>query len=490
MIHLQRFGGGGETFVSPLVLVAMALVMVLIFILRKENVIIPLLAGFFLIPMDQVLVLGPFHFQMLRVLILFGWGRLLATRLSSKTEILSGGMNAIDKAMLLSTGICAVDFVLLYRESGAFINQLGVLYTVFGIYFLMRFLIRNEEDVHRTIKTLAYISAVIAVIMLIEQATGRSPYVFLGSHGVIGLERQGLMVRDGRFRALASFQHPILAGTFGAILLPMFFGLFCKGKNRRVALMGMIASTLIVACSVSSTPLIAYAAGIGALCLWPLRKQMRAIRWGIVLVLVSLQVVMKANVWALIARAGVIGGSSSDHRYELVNNFILRFGDWWLLGVKSTASWGWDMFDRANQYVTLGETYGLLPLIFFIAVIVYGFKYVGIAREASEDDKKQEKFFWALGAAMFANAVAYFGISYFDQTMVVWYAFLAIIWATTAPFVRKPQLLTVDGHSLDSRPAQVFPSARAVHRREPLYMRGSDSKQWADKAIRNRTWLP
>jgi hypothetical protein len=32
-----------------------------------------------------------------------------------------------------------------------------------------------------------------------------------------------------------------------------------------------------------------------------------------------------------------------------------------------------------------------------------------------------------MGAALFANVVAFFGISYFDQTMVAWYGLLAMI---------------------------------------------------------------
>ena len=34
---------------------------------------------------------------------------------------------------------------------------------------------------------------------------------------------------------------------------------------------------------------------------------------------------------------------------------------------------------------------------------------------------------WACSAALFANVVAFFGISYWDQTMVSWYTLLAII---------------------------------------------------------------
>jgi hypothetical protein len=190
--------------------------------------------------------------------------------------------------------------------------------------------------------------------------------------------------------------------------------------------------------SVSSTPLLAYVAGMFALCLWPLRDLMRPMRWGIVISLISLHLVMKAPAWALIGRTDVIAGSSGYHRYMLVDQFIRRFGDWWLLGTKTNAEWDFDMWDTANQYVHIGEDAGLFTLLFFVAAIVVSFKYLGIARKASEGNKKQELFFWALGAALFSNVVAFLGIAYFDQTQVAWYALLAMIAATTYGTLRSP----------------------------------------------------
>jgi hypothetical protein len=184
---------------------------------------------------------------------------------------------------------------------------------------------------------------------------------------------------------------------------------------------------------------------------------MRLVRWGFVATLVFLHLVMKAPVWALIARVDVVGGSSGYHRYMLVDQFIRRFGDWWLLGTKVNSEWGWDMWDLANQYVAVGEVSGLLPFVFFLAIIVCGFKYVGLARKVCEEKRKKENeaFLWAIGAALFANVVAFFGISYFDQTQVVWYALLAIIPITTIPFFAQHEQAGADERvrSLSFHPA-------------------------------------
>jgi len=98
-----------------------------------------------------------------------------------------------------------------------------------------------------------------------------------------------------------------------------------------------------------------------------------------------------------------------------------------LIGTKSYADWGWDMWDLANWYVGTADTAGLIPLLAFLAIIVFGFKYLGRERKAATRDRRQELFIWAMGAALFANAVAFFGIAYWDQTIVVWYALLAMI---------------------------------------------------------------
>jgi len=156
-------------------------------------------------------------------------------------------------------------------------------------------------------------------------------------------------------------------------------------------------------------------------------------------VLIFLHLVMKAPVWALIGRTDLISGSSGYHRFVLVDQFIRRFGDWWLMGTKDNASWGWDMWDSANQYVAIGVDAGLFPLLCFVAAIVFGFKYLGIARKASMRNKREELFRWALGAALFSHLIAFVGISYFDQTVVAWYGLLAMI---SAIAVRRKGLST------------------------------------------------
>jgi hypothetical protein len=175
--------------------------------------------------------------------------------------------------------------------------------------------------------------------------------------------------------------------------------------------------------------------------------------------LVSLHLVMKAPVWDLVSRIDLTGGSSGYHRYQLIDQCIRHFWDWAFVGTKDFGNWGWDMWDLSNQYVAAADTTGLVPLILFLVMIVVGFRYVGRARRASSSDRKQEMFIWALGASMFANVVAFFGIAYFDQTIIAWYGLLAMI-AAAAVTVRRQQ--REKGESKESMPGPFSREQEAV----------------------------
>jgi hypothetical protein len=353
--------------------------------------------------------------------------RALASALFSKERFFTGGMRAFDWVFLLWTFFHVVTFLLLFSfHPAAITNQLGFVWDTIGVFLVLRFFIQDQEDIDRVLRTFAVIAAVLAVCMLNEHFHMQNVFGYLGAMRLVP------ETRDGMVRAQAAFSHPLLAGTFGAALLPLFFLLWHNGKSKTLALVGIVASTIMTICASSSTPLLAYAAGIGALCLWPLRGHMRMIRWGLVIGLVALNFIMKAPVWFVISHISLFGSSSSDHRAYLVDAFIRHFNDWWLVGTNDAGNWGWDMWDTSNQYINEGEGGGLATFICFIALISISFGNIGKARKAAEGDRAREWSFWFLGAALFANVVGFFGVSYFDQTRVMWFTLLVMIAVATS----------------------------------------------------------
>jgi hypothetical protein len=200
-----------------------------------------------------------------------------------------------------------------------------------------------------------------------------------------------------------------------------------------LALAGAASAAIITITSASSTPILAFGAGILGIALWPLRNHLRILRWGMVAILAVLHLTMKAPVWFLVARVDLVGGSSGFHRAMLIDQFITHFFDWWLIGTNSNGNWGWDMWDTCNQFVTEGYTGGVATFACFIILLWLCFSRLGKARRASRKDKKIERFYWLLGVTLFSHVVAFFGIVYFDQTRVAWFALLAMITAVTAP---------------------------------------------------------
>jgi hypothetical protein len=416
----RAFGGGAtSSILHPVILVAVVLVAALTFFLPRKYVIVPLLLGILLTPAGQNIYIGV-HLYVFRILILIGWGRLLSSKRSSG-GFLPGGVIILDKVFLVWATYRALAVILLFGQFGAVINQAAFLLDSVGAYFLFRSLIRDDQDVRRVVKVFAIVAAVSALVMLIELKTGQN---ILGSLGGI---RAISDVRNGRIRAQGVFAHSILAGSFGAAAFPLFLWLWKREKTRLTAAIGAVSASVMVFACASSTPIAAWLGSIGAICLWPIRKNMRMVRWVIVLTLISLQLVMKAPVWYVLAHIDLAGGSSGWNRAYLIDTFIRHVRDWWLIGTHDNVNWGWDMWDQCNQFVTEGETGGLVALGCFIAMIVICFRKIGKARKAVTGHSRKEWLFWLLGAAMFAQVMAFMGVDYFDQSIFAWYALLVII---------------------------------------------------------------
>lgn len=416
------FGGGGATLVTPLSLVVLGTTLVLLALLPRRYVIVPLLASALLIPLGNQIVVSGVHFMTYRLVLLAGWMRIGSGILRERRF---PRLNRLDKAFLVWALASALIYTLLWGQWEAVMNRLGFLYSTLGAYFLLRYLIRTPDDVRRTIKTLAVIMAIIAPLMLWEHWTGHNLFSWFG--GVDALSP----VRNGRIRAQGPFAHSIIAGTCGAALLPLFLSLWWSGKNRLIVIAGVIASTLMAVASSSSTPIATYVAGVGALCVWPLRRNMRPVRWCLVGGVIALHLVMRAPVWFVISRmSGVLGGSGW-HRAQLIDQFIRHANEWWLIGTRNSAYWGLDMWDAINAYVSAGVNGGILTFCLFISILALAYRTVGRARALAETRATQLQV-WALGAGLFANTVAFFGIVYFDQSAIVWYALLVMISVTSA----------------------------------------------------------
>jgi hypothetical protein len=87
--------------------------------------------------------------------------------------------------------------------------------------------------------------------------------------------------------------------------------------------------------------------------------------------------------------------------------------------------------DITNQFISFGLSAGIGAMVLFILLLALAFRGLGNklmeARFSLPDPSKTEFLLWGLGVTLSVHVVNWFGITYFDQTHVVWFLQLATI---------------------------------------------------------------
>ncbi|OPX90604.1 MAG: hypothetical protein A4E53_00908 [Pelotomaculum sp. PtaB.Bin104] len=420
------------THVHPVGLIILIVLGILMLFVSRRWAIVPMIIMACFIPSGQRIVIASLDFSFLRIMVVFGFFRLLL-----KKEYINFTWKPIDTAMIFWVISTILIFILQQKTFAAVIFRLGFGFDAFGMYFMFRCLIRNWGDVDAIISGTLLISIPIAFCFLIENRTGRNLFSVFGGVGLI------TPVREGRIRCQGPIGNSIIAGCFWASQIPLFAALWWRSsKDKVLAIIGVITSMIMVICSASSTPVLGVLAGfVGGLAYF-VRYHMRAIRWGLLLVMICLHLMMKAPIWALVARVSAVGGSTSWFRYMLIDSAIRRFSEWALLGTTSTAHWFYGAQDLCNYYVYQGVTGGFLTLCLFIVVIIYAFRDVGMLWRRQKRNTYRQILSWALGVSLFIHCAQFIGVAYIGTITILWYLLLAII-ASLAPAKNVPNMLKV-----------------------------------------------
>lgn len=408
------------TTIHPLALVMTIVCALIMLTVQRKYAVIPMLFLACFVAPAQRIVIFTLDFNLLRVMVLAGW-----LRVSLKQETDEFVWKTLDKVMIAWAVSGAIAYVLLRGTTAAFIYKLGSMFDGIGMYFLFRCLVRDMEDVKQIVIGLAYLSLPVAVFLYFEKQSGHNMFAVFGGVSEI------TAIREGKLRAQGAFAHSILAGCFWVTQLPLFLALWWQDAKKTLMLLASLATLFIIYACASSTPAAGLAAVAVGFAFYTFRQQMSTVRQGLLATLVALHLVMKGPVWSLIARVDLVGGSTGYHRFNLIDQAIHRFSEWWLVGTLSTAHWGWSLVDTANMYVNEAVHGGVLTLIFFVAMIVFAFKSIGTLLSSLEDNTPEYIFAWALGVALFTHCMLFIGVSYFGQIIVVWYLLLAVIGSLT-----------------------------------------------------------
>jgi hypothetical protein len=174
----------------------------------------------------------------------------------------------------------------------------------------------------------------------------------------------------------------------------------------------------------------------GGLVMWRFREKMNLAWWATLVAVVSLHLIMKAPVWALMGRVSGLTGGTGWYRSELITQAINHIGEWWFWGTDYTAHWmpfvlpeNPNMVDITSQYIAEGVNGGLLTMLLFIGMIALCFRQLGRRLRVlySEDAGADAKATWCIGVALFAHALSFVSVAYFDQLVVFWYFLLACV---------------------------------------------------------------
>jgi hypothetical protein len=392
---------------------------------------LPLLAIICYVPFYVDVEVSSIHFTAFRALIAVGIIRVL-----TRGESPNLGTNSIDWAMLGWVFWLVMSGFFHDDPFGEFKYRLGLAYDALGSYFLVRSCCRSIDDVPQILRIFAIVLIPLACTMLYQKLTATNPFYYFG-----GVDA-GSMIREGRVRANGPFGHPILAGTVGAICLPIMFGLW---SNRRpLALLGIAACVTIIVCSASSGPILSAIAGVFAVWTWSEREHVRVMRWLAVIGYIVLDLIMKDPAYFLVARIDLAGGSTSWYRARLIQSALEHLPEWWLYGTDRTRDWMWVVVswsqnhtDITSHYIQMGVWGGVPLLALFVFVVWKGFACVGRVARSVDLPSRSIFMLWTLGASLFALAITGLSVSYFDQSIVILYSTLGCIGSVTSRAIKR-----------------------------------------------------
>ena len=409
------------------VIVFILLNSILLLFLKKKWAPLPLLCGTCYMPLTQAIEVGPFHFTIIRILIAVG-----VVRIFKQKEYLKIKKNSIDWALIVWS-LWALFSSLFHNDtSSALVFRLGIVYNTLGIYFLLRIFCSSFEDLISLFHIIAIILTPLALLMLYEKLYAYNLFSVLGA-------KEFPAIREGHVRAQGPFGHSILAGTVGAVCLPMMIGFW--SQNKKIAFVGILSCLIIIYASTSSGPILSGLAGICGIFFWAYRKRVKIFKWMILFIYVALDVFMKAPAYFILGKIDITGGSTGWYRARLIQSAFEHLSEWWLGGtdytrhwMQTAVAWSQNHTDITNQYLEYGVIGGIPLMIIFIIIIYKEFSYIGNIYEKISENEKDLKFItWTMGASLFAHAVTCISVSYFDQSFIFLYMTISII-ASMASF--------------------------------------------------------
>jgi hypothetical protein len=407
----------------------LALLAGLIICLPRRWAPVPIILCAAYVTRGQVLDAWGANFTVLRLLIGIGVVRVLL-----RGERLEGGVQTADLLMLIWAALLL--FASLFHTNDAWLYRSGLIWSDLGCYLLLRIFITDSEDVYRNLRFVSIALIPLAAEMIYEKTTGVDLF------GVLGGINEDALIRGGVVRAAGSFAHPILAGSVGAACASL--GVVLWHRSRFAAAAGLAAGLAMIYASTSSGPILMFLFFLLAFALWPWRRFVRLVRYGLLVGVVLLDVVMKDPFYFVLARIDLTGSSAGWHRAQLIRSSLEHLSEWWLAGTDYTRHWMPSGItaneihtDMTNHILTMGVLGGLPLLLVFVLLIATGFRRVGRVCTDHSTSYSVRVLWWGLGALLLAFTMNFMTITLFDHSVVFLWLVLSLIHASSKSATSK-----------------------------------------------------
>ncbi len=376
------------------------------FLLDRRYLVILFVATLSITPMSQRFVILGLDFPFSRIIIAAIVSRIVLWRLAAFDRI--RGPDVIVVAWLIWSAI-AQGF--LFGDLKPVVTRLGYGVDALGAYFIGRSLIDSRMAFGRLCGGVAVCAILVIPVFLVEWGTGRNMFAALG--GV----PEATIVRDGRLRCQGPFTHPIMAGLFWGIWIPLILAwraMETRQAQRSFALVGVAAILGIVVFTSSSTPVMAVLIGVGIFSLYRWRRFTAIMVTSIGLAMIPLHFMMDKGVLHLLARINIVSGSTGWHRYHLMDKAISNIGEWWAVGIQYTGGWGNGLSDVTNQLVLEGVRGGLLSLLLYV---VFWLAILGRVVARASRGESTDCLYWGIFASLMAMFLSFIGVSIFGTVI-------------------------------------------------------------------------
>ena len=407
----------GHTTLHPVGVTVLLCLMVATFLLPRRHSAVPLVLIGSLMSCAQRIMVGSLNFPFLRLLLVVAVLRMLM-----RSEYRGVRLTGLDALIVIFAFLKIFVFVLYYQSFSALIFIVGTVSDPLFCYIFFRCFLRTWDDFQSLILSFALASLPVALAFAIENSTRQNLFSFLG--GVPAFTE----IREGKLRCQGPYPHPIMAGCYWAAVLPAIAARwYSPDLSKTLTILATLSAAFIVVLTSSSTPLMALIFILVGVAMFPLRLHMQNVRWALLGLIIVLQFSMKANIWSLIARVNIMGGSTGWHRYNLMEQAYLRFSEWGLLGTNSTEHWGFGLRDVTNQYILEGVRGGFISMVLYIAIIAVSFQRIGKLNKQAIAEGNFPNLInsWSIGVMLFVHITSFLAVSYFGQIINLYWMTIA-----------------------------------------------------------------